>query len=281
MPFTTLIDPSALATHLHDPDWVVVDCRFTLGDTEAGRRAYADGHIPGARYAHLDEDLASPVTTTTGRHPLPDPDALARTLGAWGVNNTRQVVAYDGASGSTAARLWWLLRWLGHRNVAVLNGGFQRWEREGLPVTTAIPAVMKTVFQAQPDASLWVSATDVDRRRTDRAYRVIDARAGERFTGAVEPIDKVAGHVPGAVSSPWEANLDAAGNVQDPDRLRERFLVTLGGVAPDRAILMCGSGVTACHNALAMEIAGLSGAKLYAGSWSEWITDPRRPVSRG
>ena len=281
MPFTTLIDPAGLAEHQDDPHWVIFDCRFALGDTEAGRRAYSDGHIPGARYAHLNEDLSSRVTPTTGRHPLPDPGVLAQTLGAWGVDESKQVVVYDASSGSIAGRLWWLLRWLGHRDVALLNGGFPRWEREGFPVTAKAPIVTRTTFHARGDPAPPVTADDVDRARLDRAYLVMDARANERFKGSVEPIDAVAGHIPGAVNSPWEANLDASGNFQGAGQLHERYLATLGGVPPDRAILMCGSGVTACHNLIAMEYAGLGGATLYAGSWSEWITNPDRVVSRG
>lgn len=281
MDYTTLISPAELARHLNDPAWVVVDCRFTLTDTEAGRRAYLQGHIPGARYAHLDDDLSSPVTATTGRHPLPDPHALARKLGAWGIDASKQVVVYDATFGSMAARLWWLLRWLGHERVALLDGGFPRWQREGHPVTAELPRVTPREFRARLNNALLANANDVELMRVEPDWRLLDARSEERFTGDVEPLDKVAGHIPGAVNLPWEDNLDFGGNYQSADELRAQYAARLAGVAPDHVVHMCGSGVTACHNVLAMEHAGLTGSKLYAGSWSEWITDPKRPVATG
>lgn len=279
--FTTLVDTTTLARHLSDPRWVVIDCRFTLTDPDAGRRAWAAGHIPGARYAHLNEDLSGPVTPRTGRHPLPDPAALTHTLGRWGVDGSKQVVVYDDSFGAMASRLWWLLRWLGHESVALLDGGFPVWLREKRPVSTQAPAVSSAVFQAHVNPALWVNADFVEQARQDDAHLVLDARAEERFRGDIEPLDKIAGHVPGAVNAPYEDNLDVSGVFLSADELRERYLDLLGGVAPDRTIHMCGSGVTACHNLLAMEHAGLAGARLYAGSWSEWITNPERPVASG
>jgi thiosulfate/3-mercaptopyruvate sulfurtransferase len=280
MTFTTLIDPTQLADHLHDPQWIIFDCRFTLTDTAAGRRAYNEGHIPSARYAHLDEDLSSPITPATGRHPLPNPEILARKLGAWGVDETKQVVVYDATFGAMAARLWWLLRWLGHHNVALLNGGFPRWQREGFPITATAPTVHATTFRANINTALVVGADEVERIRVESDYRLFDARAEERFSGAVEPLDKIAGHIPGAINLPWEDNLDFGGNFQAPAKLQESYASILDGVAPEHVIHMCGSGVTACHNIFAMEHAGLRGARLYAGSWSEWITDPRRAIAK-
>ena len=280
MAFTTLIDPSQLAEHLNDPQWIIFDCRFTLTDTEAGRRAYHEGHIPGARYAHLDEDLSSPITPTTGRHPLPLPELLAKKLGAWGVDETRQVVVYDASFGAMAARLWWLLRWLGHHNVALLNGGFPRWQREKFPITTTLPTIQAATFHTRLNAELVVGADEVERLRVDSNYRLFDARAEERFSGVVEPLDKVAGHIPGAVNLPWEDNLDYGSNFLTSEELREHYADNLGEIVPERVIHMCGSGITACHNILAMEHAGLYGAKLYAGSWSEWITHPGRAVAK-
>ena len=280
MTFTTLIDPTQLADHLNDPQWIIFDCRFTLTDTEAGRRAYNEGHIPGARYAHLNEDLSAPLTPTTGRHPLPDPDVLAHKLSAWGVDATKQVVVYDATFGAMASRLWWLLRWLGHHNVALLNGGFPRWQREGFSITANAPTVHATTFRANINTALVVGADEVERIRVESDYRLFDARAEERFSGTVEPLDTVAGHIPGAINLPWEDNLDYGGNFQTPEELRESYANTLGGVAPEHVIHMCGSGVTACHNILAMEHAGLRGAKLYAGSWSEWITNPNRAIAK-
>lgn len=279
--FTTLVDTDTLARHLADPRWVVVDCRFTLTDAAAGRRAWTAGHIPGARYAHLDEDLSSPITPHTGRHPLPDPNALARKFGAWGIDASKQVVVYDDTFGAMASRLWWLLRWLGHESVALLDGGYPKWVREKKPVTPDAPVVHPATFHPRVNNALWVNADFVERARRDEAFLVLDARAEERFRGDIEPLDKVAGHVPGAVNAMYEDNLDVSGEFLSAEELRERYLDLLGGIVPDQAIHMCGSGVTACHNVLAMEHAGLPGAKLYAGSWSEWITDPNRPVAKG
>jgi thiosulfate/3-mercaptopyruvate sulfurtransferase len=278
---TTLITPAALALHLDDPDWVVVDCRFTLTDTEAGRQSYQQGHIPGARYAHLDEDLSAPITPTRGRHPLPDPDVLAGKLGRWGISDNTQVVVYDATFGSMAARLWWLLRWLGHPRVALLDGGFPRWQREGFPVTGNAPRITPATFTARLDDSLRVDAGVVERIRNAPDHVLLDARAEERFAGDIEPLDKVAGHVPGAVNLPWEDNLDFGGNYLTPEELRALYAEKAGTTTPQHVVHMCGSGVTACHSVLAMEHAGLKGSKLYAGSWSEWITDPKRPVATG
>ncbi len=278
---TTLVDTETLARYLNDTRWVVFDCRFTLTDPGAGRRAYAAGHIPGARYAHLEEDLSSPVGPTTGRHPLPDPTTLARKLGVWGVGNTKQVVVYDDSFGAVAARLWWLLRWLGHDAVALLDGGFSKWLREGRPVTAEPPHVTPARFEPRLRDELWVDSQFVARAAMDNAHIVLDARAEERFRGEVEPLDKVAGHIPGAINRPYEDNLDLSGEFLSDEALREDYAELLGGMPPERVIVMCGSGVTACHNLLAMEHAGLKGARLYAGSWSEWITDPSRPVAKG
>ncbi len=276
-----LVDTEALAAHLHDPDWVVLDCRFSLTDPEAGRRAYAQGHIPDARYAHLDEDLSSPITPTSGRHPLPDPGALARKLGAWGIDEGKQVIAYDEDTGALASRLWWLLRWLGHQAVAVLDGGLAKWRREACPLSVERPAPAPTVFHARGNDALWVSTPFVERAVAAGDHLLIDARAGERFRGEIEPLDPVAGHIPGARNRPFNANLGGDGCMLAPQTLREQFLALLQDIPPADVISMCGSGVTACHNLLAMEHAGLGGARLYAGSWSEWVRDERRPVTRG
>jgi thiosulfate/3-mercaptopyruvate sulfurtransferase len=276
---TTLVDVHILAKHLDDPDWVVVDCRFTLTDPGAGRRAYDAGHVPGARYAHLNDDLSSPVTPASGRHPLPEPERLAQKLGAWGIERGKQVVVYDDTFGAMASRLWWLLRWLGHDAVALLDGGLPRWLRAKLPVTTALPDIRPARFIAQPRNELWVDAQAVVAAPT-RGALVVDARAEERFNGEIEPLDKVAGHIPGAINAPYEDNLDLSGEFMSDDALREHYHALLDGMAPEKVIMMCGSGVTACHNILALEHAGMPGARLYAGSWSEWITDSRRPVTK-
>jgi thiosulfate/3-mercaptopyruvate sulfurtransferase len=278
--YKTLVDCHTLALHLHDPDWVVVDCRFTLTDPDAGRRAYDAGHIPGARYAHLDDDLSSAKTPRTGRHPLPDPAVLADKLGTWGIGAGRQVVAHDDAFGAMAARLWWLLRWLGHDAVALLDGGLPRWQREGHPVTPELPVVRPATFVPRTRLDMVVDADFVARVVQNKDWLVMDARAEERFNGEVEPLDPVAGHIPGAVNLPYEDNLHVSGRFESPDALRTLYRGQMRNVASDHVIQMCGSGVTACHNLLAMEHAGLTGARLYAGSWSEWIRDPARPVAR-
>ena len=281
MIYTTLIDTQALAMNL-DSGWCVFDCRFVLADPQAGERAYCEAHVPGAHYLHLDRDLASPVTPSSGRHPLPEPALLAAKLAAAGVGADTQVVAYDDAAGVIAARLWWLLRWLGHTRVAVLDGGWKLWLKEGRALTRARPAVVaRGNFQAKPNDSLWLSSAAMLERLRSGKGRLLDARAPERFRGEQEPIDPVAGHVPGAVNLPFAGNVSENGRFKSGEELWVRFEAALQGVPPADTACMCGSGVTACHNLLAMEVAGLKDPKLYAGSWSEWIRDPSRPVSRG
>jgi thiosulfate/3-mercaptopyruvate sulfurtransferase len=278
---TTVVSTAELAQHLDDPDWIVFDCRFTLTDAEAGRRAYQHGHIPGARYAHLDEDLSSPITPSTGRHPLPDPQALADRLSQWGVDASKQVVVYDDSFGSMAVRLWWLLRWLGHDAVALLDGGLPGWMRQKLPMTAELPVTTPALFIPRPQDVMWADAAEVDQARQDSARLVIDARPEQRFSGEQEMLDKVAGHIPGSINWTFEENIDFDGTYLSADELREAYLELLHDRPPQQVIHTCGSGVTACHNVLAMEIAGLPGSKLYPGSWSEWITDPSRPVATG
>jgi thiosulfate/3-mercaptopyruvate sulfurtransferase len=280
MILTTLVNTETLSRHIDDPRWVVVDCRFVLTNPDAGQRAYAAGHIPGARYAHLDNDLCSPLTSASGRHPLPYPQVLAEKLGRWGIDKSSQVVVYDDTFGAMAARLWWLLRWLGHEAVALLDGGFPKWQREGRSVTPELPVIQATQFHPTINNAMWVDAGYVERMHERKDGALIDARADERFRGDVEPLDKVAGHIPGAINMPYEDNLDFSGEFMSDEALRELYMATLNNIAPDKVVQMCGSGVTACHNILAMEHAGLAGSKLYAGSWSEWITDASRPVAK-
>jgi len=279
--YTTLVTTEELAAHLDDPKWVVFDCRFTLSDPGAGRHAYHYGHIPGARYADLNEDLSSPVTPTSGRHPLPDPKVLAEKLGRWGVDGGKQVVAYDSSHGAMAARLWWLLHWLGHKAVAVLDGDLRKWERESRPITSELPVITPTVFQARVHDDYWVSSDSVARMVAEGKGLIVDARGEMRFTGEREMFDPVAGHVPGAINAPFEDNLTPGGTFLTREALGEHYRALLGGHHHGDVVQMCGSGVTACHNLLAMEHAGLRGARLYAGSWSEWIRDPARPVATG
>jgi len=280
--YTTLIAADELAAHLDDPDWAIVDCRFNLQDTGQGRRAYQAGHIPGAVYAHLDEDLSGPVVPgRTGRHPLPEPEVFAARLGRWGIGNTTQVVAYDDAGGAYAARLWWMLRWLGHEAVAVLDGGWPVWVAAGLPQRAGIETRPPTVFTARLRPELVATADEVMRRRLDPDWRVLDARGADRFRGENETLDPVAGHIPGAVSAPYADNLASDGRFRDPASLRQRYQKLLGTVPAVRTICYCGSGVTAAHDLLAIFHAGLGEGRLYPGSWSEWITDPTRPIATG
>jgi thiosulfate/3-mercaptopyruvate sulfurtransferase len=282
LPFEGLIAPAQLAGHLEETHWVVVDCRFRLLEPAFGWRAYCEGHIPGAVYADLNRDLSGPVLAgRTGRHPLPAVDALARTFSAWGIDGAVQVVGYDDSGGSMAARLWWLLRWLGHRAVAVLDGGWQAWLAEGLPVEARPSRRAPRRFEPQVRWELVADADLVNRIRQDPGWRLLDARAPERFRGEEEPIDRVAGHIPGARNVPYAENLGAEGRFLQPDELRQRYARLLGDVPAERCVCYCGSGVTAAHDVLAIFHAGLGEAKLYAGSWSEWIVDPSRPVARG
>ena len=280
MSFRTLISTGVLAAHLDDP-FVVVDCRYKLDDEAWGRREYETGHIPEAVYAHLGLDLAGPKNGSNGRHPLPDVATLAKTFGRLGITSGVQVVAYDQDNGMYASRLWWLLRWLGHDAVAVLDGGFAKWKAEGRPATSGVETRPPQTFTAHPRSEMSVDASTVTTLLHDKEWRLVDARASARYRGEVEPLDKVAGHIPGAVNHFFQSNLAEDGTFRTPDELRERLRDTLGGVPPDRVVCYCGSGVTACCNLLALEHAGFKGAKLYPGSWSEWSSDPGRPVERG
>lgn len=281
MTYTTLIHTDTLHRHLNHPDWVIVDCRFSLADTEAGAKAYRHGHIPNARYAHLDRDLSSAISDFTGRHPLPDFTLLAKKLGAWGISNTSQVVAYDDAGGAFAGRLWWLLRCMGHDKVAVVDGGIKHWQKQGLPVTTILPKVKPAAFRPYLNDSAWLNALQVQDSLARKAVCLIDARTPERYRGEQEPIDPVAGHIPGALNRAFQLNLDNNALFLPPEQLREQFKRLIGTCAPEQVVHYCGSGVTACHNVLAMEYAGLEGSKLYAGSWSEWIVNKNRTVAKG
>ncbi|MGD7035775.1 sulfurtransferase [Methylotuvimicrobium buryatense] len=279
MAYTNLIPVDQLAEDIGTPGWVVFDCRFSLADTEAGGKAYRQGHIPGARYVHLDRDLSSGITDLTGRHPLPDFNSLCKKLGAWGVSNASQVVVYDDADGAFAGRLWWLLRCLGHDRVAVLDGGIQQWRKGAYPITTALPSIQPALFRPYLNDSNWLSAQQVQNGLARKSIKLIDARTPERFSGRQEPIDPVAGHVPGALNRPFQFNLQADGRFKATQELRDEWSALIGVTPAEHVVHMCGSGVTACHNLLAMDIAGLSGSKLYAGSWSEWIRNKNRPVA--
>lgn len=242
---------------------------------------YGQSHLPGAVYAHLDHDLSGQVTATSGRHPLPDITSLAATLSKWGIGQGRQVVIYDDNGGVFAARLWWLLRWLGFETAAVLDGGFTHWQKLGLPLNAEIVQKTAAPFSPAPNDSLWVDSQDILHNVIKTSnFTLIDARDPERFSGAVEPLDKVAGHVPDAINFPFKYNLGSDGRFLNPLLLQQLIAQYIGPISAERCVHMCGSGVTACLNLLAFEVAGYAGAKLYAGSWSEWITDPSRPIAK-
>jgi thiosulfate/3-mercaptopyruvate sulfurtransferase len=281
MAFRTLISTQALALHLDDPAFAIVDCRSKLDDLAWGAREHAASHIPGASYADLNHDLSGPRSGTNGRHPLPDPQALAQTFGRLGISAGVQVVAYDQENGMFASRLWWLLRWLGHDAVAVLDGGFRKWTAEGRPVQSGETRAATRAFTGSPRAGMAVDVQTVASGLGRGGPRLVDARAPERYRGDTEPIDKVGGHIPGATNHFFQWNLDEQGLFRTPEELRARITASAGDAPADQIVCYCGSGVTACHNLLALEHAGLTGAKLYAGSWSEWSSDPARPVEKG
>jgi thiosulfate/3-mercaptopyruvate sulfurtransferase len=280
VPYTTLISTAALATHLSD-HWVIADCRYDLQDDGWGRRAYATSHIPGAVYVSLSHHLSAIPTGSNGRHPLPAQDAIVTAFEQLGISDNVQVVAYDQDSGMFASRLWWMLRYAGHDQVAVLDGGWSKWSGENRLTRTGTETRAATRFTPQ-----WRSDWSVDLGGCAAAYRdpktlLLDARAPERFEGRVEPLDRLPGHIPGAANHPYRENLASDNTMLPPDVLRQRLLQDLEGHAPAQTVMYCGSGVSACHNLLAMEHAGLSGARLYVGSWSEWSADPARPVETG
>jgi thiosulfate/3-mercaptopyruvate sulfurtransferase len=280
MTFNTLISVETLNTNLNQPDWVVVDCRFSLANAQQGKKAYQRGHIQNARYAHLDNDLSSRITDFTGRHPLPDFRVLMQKLGEWGISNNSQVVIYDDASGVFAGRLWWLLRhWFGHENVAVLDGGIQTWQKR-FDLVTTLPKIKPTTFRPYLDNTQWLSAIQVQNSLAQKKICLIDARTPERYHGEIEPIDFVAGHIPYALNRPFQLNLDKTGVFLPIEKLRTEFQTLIGDTKAEDVVHYCGSGVTACHNLLAMEYAGLKGSKLYAGSWSEWIRNQNRSIEK-
>jgi thiosulfate/3-mercaptopyruvate sulfurtransferase len=281
MPFTTLIDVETLERHRRSADWVLLDCRFELGKPAAGEASYREGHLPGARYAHLDRDLAAPIGPTTGRHPLPDPDVFAAKAGAWGIGADTQIVVYDQGNSFFAARAWWVFRWLGHTGVAVLDGGFAAWAAAGMAVDPHPPQCVPQRFSSRPDDRRLVDATHVLGSIGRAESCLVDARGADRYAGENETIDSVGGHVPGAINHHYARNYRSDGRLRDAASLREEWLSTLAGRPAESMVAMCGSGVSACVNLLALEHAGLGGARLYPGSWSEWIRDPSRPIARG
>ena len=273
-----LVSTAELAEHLNDPAWVVIDTRHDLMNPAKGRQLYAEGHIPGAYFLHVDDDLSAPKTGTNGRHPLPDIEVFAKKINELGITPDTQVVAYDDLGGNYASRLWWMLRWLGHEKVALLDGEYPLWVKEGRPVTKEAPAPRNGAFVPRPHLGDTVDVHFVEQFHQDASIKLLDARAAERFKGLTEAIDPVAGHIPGAVNRFWQKNLNPDGRFKAPKQLRAEYEELLGTDAA-RTVHMCGSGVTACHNAFAMELAGLAPGRLYPGSWSEWCSDRARPVA--
>lgn len=275
----TLIDSATLAAHLHDPHWLIVDVRHTLADVEAGRRAYADAHILGAFFLHLDRDLSAVPNGSNGRHPLPSAAAFCQRLRAIGLDADKSVAIYDDAGGMFAARLWWMLRWIGFFNAAVLDGGWHKWQRENRPTSSAVPQAVHSDFHGFAQDAMQVNAAYVAAHLQAPDMLLLDARSPDRFRGQNETLDPVGGHIPGAGNRFFQSNLDAGGCFKSAGELRQEFQHLLGTHSPQQVVHQCGSGVTACHNLLAMEVAGLHGSRLYPGSWSEWCSDPARPIS--
>ena len=273
-----LVSTEELQLHLDDPDWIVFDTRHDLGDVEKGRRLYAEGHVPGAHFLHVDDDLSGAKTGANGRHPLPDLATFASKMEERGVAPGKHVVIYDDLGGNFAVRLWWMLRWLGHDKVALLDGGYPLWEKEKRPTTRDVPQPRKGDFKARPHLGSVVDAPFIARFHEEPSIKLVDARAPERFAGLKEPIDPVAGHIPGAVNRFWQKNLNPDGRFKAPDQLRREYADFLGAVPPEQVVHMCGSGVTACHNMFAMALAGMPEGRLYVGSWSEWCADLSRPM---
>jgi len=283
MSIAQLISPQQLAERQKKPGLVILDCRSSLDDLDYGQRSYAEGHIEGSSYADLLNDLSGPITRgVTGRHPLPNPQALIERLRFWGVDNHSEIVLYDDGPGAYAARAWWLLAWLGKRDgVFVLDGGLKAWHGAGLPLSLDPPEHREGSFNGKPDDSLVLSAADVQRKLDKPDVTLIDARAPARFRGEVEPIDPVAGHIPGAQCAAFTDNLGADGRFLPADQLKTRFANALNGRPAEKLVAYCGSGVTACHNLFALCLAGYPLGRLYAGSWSEWINDSQRGVATG
>ena len=275
----TLVSAKELAENLNNPSWVILDCRDSLVDTDYGQRSYLEAHIPNASFARLFDDFSSPITPTTGRHPLPDMQQLCAKLGAWGIDENTQVVVYDDMGGAIAARMWWQIRTLNHKNVALLNGGLKHWLAQDLPMTADIKKPEIKEFEGSFDAEQLIKVDTVLENIETQHFGLLDARAAPRYLGEKEPFDPVAGHVPNAINRDFMENLNEQGLFKSAEILKHEFEVILQQSPHQQIVHMCGSGVTANHNMLAMEIAGLTGSKLFLGSWSQWVTDSTRPVA--
>lgn len=279
MTYKTIISSDILKTNLDNKDFIIFDCRCDVKDSTYGIQAYTEGHIRNSIFVDIDADLASERTVTSGRHPLPSIDNLSEKLSQWGLNSSKQAVIYDDAGGAFAGRMWWVLKWLGHVNVAVLDGALGGWLASGGKLTTENTIFERSVFTPQPQEEMYVSIKEVEDAQYKMDKLILDARSKERYLGIKDPIDPVAGHIPGAISHPLGQNLDKKGHFKSPEELKHCFNKLIGETDTNDIISMCGSGITACHNILAMNIAGIVGAKLYVGSWSEWIVDKNRPIA--
>jgi thiosulfate/3-mercaptopyruvate sulfurtransferase len=281
MTFSTLLSTEELSTHMHDPEWVIVDCRFELSIPDRGHDQYLVGHIPGAVYAHQNKDLAGEVTSQTGRHPLPESNAFIQRLSDWGIGPQTQVIAYDESDGSKAARLWWLLQYYGHTRAAVLDGGLAAWIQSGFAMQSREEHNLPATFSGEPHPEMVADLACVELARQDPDWLVIDARTPERYSGAIEWVDPVAGRIPGSINYYFGNCVLPDGRFKPAEELRQEFVALVGKRPMEHVIVYCGSGVTACSNLLAFEYTGLRGARLYPGSWSEWIRNPANLVATG
>ena len=281
MEYNTMISANELHAIINDDNVRVFDCRFSLKDPQGGKNNYLAGHLPRAQFADMDTQLSSAMTATSGRHPLPDPEVFIKQLNAWGVSNDTQVIAYDDISGAFAARLWWMMRWVGHNNVAVLNGGMQKWTEQGYSLSQENVQFPSADFTGQANMEWLVDIDTVQAKLENNAITLIDARAADRFTGKDQKTDPVPGHVPGANNLPFGGNLTKDGMMQSAEVIKERFASVIQDRSLDDVVNMCGSGVTACHNMLAQAVAGMPPTKVFIGSWSQWIKDSSRPVQTG
>ncbi|TCS94928.1 sulfurtransferase [Hazenella coriacea] len=274
----SLIEMEWLQQHLDDPNLLIIDCRFQLGHPTSGKDGYLQEHIPGAHYLDLEKDLSGSIGSHGGRHPLPDPQDLAHRLGELGVNKQKHIIIYDNQGGSMASRCWWLLQYLGHPKVSVLNGSFHHWKQAGFPVTHELPQKSPCTFVPQLNEQILIRMEELKRKLSDPDLKLIDSREYQRYIGEMEPIDPVAGHIPGAIHSFWKKVLNEDGFWKNPEELQSLFAHL---PRDEEIIVYCGSGVTATPNVLALKEAGFSNVKLYAGSWSDWISDPNNPIARG
>ena len=280
MSYKTIISAKDLIKNLGNDNFIIFDCRCDISDSSYGIDAYNEGHIENSIFVDIDHDLASEKTADSGRHPLPDPKLFSEKLSQWGMTNNKQAVIYDDAGGAFAGRMWWILKWLGHSDVAVLDGALGAWMSSGGKLTSKVTIFERAVFEPNLNDSMHVSIKDVEDAQYKMNKLIIDARSKERYLGIKDPVDPIAGHIPGAISHPLGKNLDKNGHFKSPEELRHNFIKLIGDTASSDIISMCGSGITACHNILALEISGIKNVSLFVGSWSEWITDKSRPIAK-